>query len=270
MRWGWKLAVATVLTGLLMMPGVTEAASFTFSAAAKTAYDKMTASAEPALRTKLQAQYDELSALELKGDQAEADAYAQHDRNEQQLKTVKLRIKAIDEADIAKLDGQIKAAQAKYKPLFESYTSLNKRMEAARKLKNKDLNAALKLQADIMKVTVQLARDDIRAKQDKLKLAKNAASAKAKRAKEPLEAIDGLKARIQAEKRAASSAKQAGKTLWSSFNSAAKKNMPNDASSDLANVIKLAGQIRAAKQNQYALELKIADAISRAGALAAS
>ncbi|CAI6070436.1 hypothetical protein [Cohnella sp. JJ-181] len=270
MRWGCKLALAAVLTWLAMVPGISEAASFTFTAAAKTAYDKMNAAAEPTLRTKIQSQYAELSVLEAKGDQTESATTALHDRNELQLKTAKLRIKEIDAADIAKLDAQVKAAQTKYKPLFDSYTALNKRMEAVRKLKNKDLNAMLKLQADILKVTVQLARDDIRAKQDKLKLAKTAAAAKAKRAKEPLEAIDALKTRIQAEKRAASAAKQAGKALWSSFNASAKKNAARDASGDLANLLKLAGQINTAKQNQLSLEQKISDSIARASALAAA
>ncbi|MDI4648576.1 hypothetical protein [Cohnella hashimotonis] len=269
MRWGCKWVFAAVLMWFAISPGVSDAASFTFSTAAKTAYDKMNAAAEPELRTKIASQYDTLRSLEAKGDQTDAATAALHERNEQQLKTAKQRIKDIDAAEIAKLDGQVKTAQAKYKPLFDGYTSLNKRIEAARKLKNKELNAALKLQADIMKVTIQLARDDIRAKKDKLKLAKSAAALKAKRAKEPLASIDGLKTRIQAEKKAASAAKQAGKTLWSSFNASAKKNAPRDALSDLSGLLKLAGQINAAKQNQYVLEQKIADAIARASSLAA-
>ncbi|MDG0792817.1 hypothetical protein OMP38_19525 [Cohnella ginsengisoli] len=270
MRWGCKVVLAAVLTWFAMLPGVSEAASFTFSAAAKTAYDKMNAATEPALRAKIASQHDALVSLEAKGDQTDEATAALHDRNELQLKTAKQRIKDIDADEIAKLDGQVKAAQVKYKPLFDGYTALNKRIEAARMLKNKDLNAALKLQADIMKVTVQLARDDIRAKQDKLKLAKSAATAKSKRAKEPLESIDGLKTRIQAEKRAASAAKQAGKTLWSSFNAAAKKNAPRDASNALASLLKIAGQINEAKQNQYAFEQKISEAIARASSLAAA
>lgn len=270
MRWGCKVVLAAVLVWFAVVPGVSEAASFTFSAAAKNAYDKMNAATEPTLRAKIVSQHDALVSLEAQGDRTDEATAALHGRNELQLKAAKQRIKDIDATDIAKLDTQVKAAQAKYKPLFDGYTALNKRIEAARKLKNKDLNAALKLQADIMKVTVQLARDDIRAKQDKLKLAKSAAAAKSKRAKEPLASIDGLKTRIQAEKRAASAAKQAGRTLWSSFNASAKKNAPRDASTALAGLLKIAGQINEAKQNQYALEQKISEAIARASSLAAA
>lgn len=266
----WRILAAATILWAMLLPGAANAATYTFSAAGKIAYEKMNASAETAVRARIQAQYAELQSLETKGEETDKRTYELHDRNELALKAVKLRIKAIDEAAIAKLDGQVKSAQAKYKPLFDSYTALNKRAEAARKLKNKEVNAALKLQTDIMKVTVQLARDDIRTKQDKLKLAKNAAAAKAKRAKEPLAAIDSYKSRIQAEKRAASSAKSAGKTLWSSFNAAAKKSSSTDASSHLAGLLKLAGQTNAAKQNQYALEQKIADAIARAETLAAA
>lgn len=267
---GWKMFAVAALLWLALLPGAAEAATYTFSAAGKTAYDKLLASAEADVRARLQNQYAELRALETKGDETDSRVLALHDRNELALKAVKARIKAIDSANIAKLDAQVKSAQAKYKPLFDSYTALNKRAEAARKLKNKDLNAALKLQTSIVQVTVQLARDDIRAKQDKLKQAKTAAAAKAGRAKAPLATIDDFKKRIQAEKRAASSAKTAGRTLWSSFNASAKKGNGKEASSHLGNVIKLAGQSNAAKQNQYTLEQKIADAIARAEALAAA
>lgn len=269
MRKAWKWSWIVLLIWMCALPGTASAATYELSATAKTNFAKMKAAAAAPLGNKLQTQYDELLALQKQADQWDAQIKALHDRNEAAAADVRKRAAAIDADKVAKLDAQVKQAKEKYKPLFASYAALNDKISAVRPLKNKELNALLKLQASTMKETVQLAREEIRAKEAALKAAKTTAAASAKKVRAALAESDPLKTRIQAEKNAASTAKKSLAAVWKTFNAAVKQQDAKGASETLATLGTLARQTNDAKAKQHALEQKIADAVAKSKSLLA-
>ncbi|WP_221469421.1 hypothetical protein [Cohnella nanjingensis] len=267
MRWTWAGIALLIWMGVL--PGAAGASSYELSATAKTSFAKMKAAADAPLAAKLGAQYDELGALQKQAEQWDAQIKALHDRNDAAAADVRKLVSRIDADKIAKLDAQVKQAKERYKPLFANYAALNDKISAVRPLKNKELNALLKLQASTMKVSVQLARDEIRVKEAALKAAKASASAGAKKVRTALAETDPLKTRIQSEKSAASAAKKSFAAVWKTFNAAVKKQDAKGASDSLATLLTLARQTNDAKAKQHGLEQKIAETIAKSKSLLA-
>jgi len=257
------LLFAIALLLLSVVPAVpapvASAATVELTATVKASFDKTVAEADSATKTKLSSLYAELDAL-LKADkEAEAKIKALHYRNEETLIALRKQIREIDAAKLSKLDEQVKQTKARYQPLFDAYSALNKQISMAKSLKNKTLNVLLKTQADGMKLSVQFAREDIRAKEAAHKAAKTAASNKMKAARDYLAAIDPIGVQIKAQRSAAGLPRGSLSPAWSNFKYAIKNKEAKSAQGALATLVSLAKQIVAQQEKIYALETKIGE-----------
>ena len=95
-----------------------------------------------------------------------------HTNNATELVQLRKAISGTDAAKLALLQESLEHTQARYKPLLQLYSSLNKQLSAAKALQSKEWSSAIRTQAETLKPLVQLAREDIRVK--KLSLAGSA------------------------------------------------------------------------------------------------
>ncbi|WP_147304128.1 hypothetical protein [Cohnella lupini] len=228
----------------------------------KTSFDKTVAAAtDKQISAKLNLLYVDFGTL-LKQDLTdEAKIKALHYRNEEDLIAVRKQIRDIDADKLSKLTLQVKSTKDRYKPLFEAYTSANKQITLARPFKNKTLNALLRAQADALKLSVQYAREDIKAKEAALSAAKTSTSLKIKKARESLSAIDPLNVQIRAHRSAAGLPRGSLSPVWTNFKYAIKKTEAKGTLDSLSTLVMLSRQIADKQQKIYALEVRIADII---------
>ncbi|MFC4599852.1 hypothetical protein [Cohnella hongkongensis] len=252
--------LALLLSFIVVAPA--GAASVELTASLKASLDKTAASADAKTAARLRTLYAELD-VQLQADKKmAADIKTLKHRNEEAVLLVRKQIREIDAARIARLAAEAQQAKARYKPLLDSYASLNKRLSLARSVKSKTLVSALSFQAEAMKLPVRLAREDMKAKNDAHKAAKAAASAKIKAARDSLSAIDPLKIQIK-DRRSSMSRTRAGLSpVWSNFKYALKKNDPGSAVQSLNSLVAAVKQIVADQQRIYVLEGKIASVIA--------
>ncbi|MBO7745624.1 hypothetical protein I8J29_15545 [Paenibacillus sp. MWE-103] len=197
-----------LLAFALLIPGSASAASVSISKTAETALTKHIAAAPAATKDKLNAQYLALQSYQRQETSLDERYKSLHASNGQLLDAANKRIKAIDAEKLARLANEANAAREKYKPLFDLYTSLNKRIADARKLKLKELTAVLSRQAETVKVAVQLARAEIRMRDDALKAAKASTAKTVKALKTKLAAIDPLRDQTKVAQSAVSGMKK--------------------------------------------------------------
>ncbi|MFD0673770.1 hypothetical protein [Cohnella sp. GCM10027633] len=250
-----------VLAVSIAVPGSALAAAIELTAPIKTDFDKTVAAAGGTTATKLKQSYPSLQALLNEDMQLEAQIKALHYANEEAAIALRKAIRDIDRAKLDKLQAEVDRIKAKYKPLFDDYTKLNKQISAARALKSKTLNAALNLQANAMKMATQLAREDIRAKEAALKAAKTSAAAAVKAARATLGETDAIKVQIKAYKSAAALPRKSQSPVWTNFKHAIKKQDVRGAMDALETLVSLAKQIAEKQRQALAAEKKIADVI---------
>lgn len=190
-----------------------------------------------------------------------------HYNNESKASAVRKAISNIDATKISKLEEQAKTAKSKYQPLYTSYTSFNKQVAAANKLKDKSLYKVLKAQAEGMKLVVDITKQDLKSKEAALKTAKSERTKKQKQIRSVLSEIDAVKTKIKAEKSAISTPNKQLTTEWSNFKAAVKKNDADRATDTLAKLLTLSTQINTKKQNIYNHESKISSIIQRANSM---
>jgi hypothetical protein len=262
-----------IIAGLLIVimlgaavPGAAAAAALELTPTAKTAYDKMLAAADPALNRVISGLYSEHLELQKQAADRENRIKSLHTGNEETLAVLRKQIKQIDADKLKQLDMQVKQARERYKPLFALYTSLNQQIAAAKPLKNKELNALLRMQADSIKDAVQLARADIRIKEAALKTAKESAASTIKRIRGTLDEIDPVKVRIKAEKSSVSRVQKSISPVWKGFTQAVKKGDAKGTQNMLETVVALSRQIIVVKQRIHTLEFKISEIINKAKA----
>ncbi|TFE23376.1 hypothetical protein [Cohnella luojiensis] len=243
--------------------GVSAASAIELTAPVKADFDKAVASiTDKEMSAKLGALYGDFGTL-LKQDKTdEAKIKALHYRNEEDLILLRKQIRLIDADKLSKLGNQVKATKERYKPLFEAYTLVNKQITIARSLKNKALSALLRAQADALKLSVQFAREDIKAKEALYSSAKSATARTIKTARELLEAIDPLKVQIKAQRSAAKLPRSSLAPLWTNFKYAIKKREAKGTLDALSTLVMLARQIVDQQQKIYALEVRIGDIIA--------
>lgn len=186
-----------------------------------------------------------------------------HYENEAQVTAVRKQIKEIDSVSINKLELLVKESKAKYQPLFDSYSSLNRQVAAAKKLKDKTLYKLLSAQSDVLKTAVAIARQDIKKKEHTLTTAKKTKSEKAKKVRNILSEIDPMKSKIKAEKSTMSGQVKLLSTEWTNFKSAIKKDDFNRASDALSRLLTLCTSVNKNKQNIYNMEVSISNVIKR-------
>lgn len=248
-----------------IVPVAAWAATYELSPTMKTAFDKMAAD-DGKLRGKLTEQYSEIIALQQKDVDAEAAIKSLHYRNEEAETIIRKQIKSIDADKLDKLKKDVEQTKARYKPLLDAYTAVNKQVAAARSLKNKDLSAIFRMQAESMKIAVQLAKQDMKGKEAALKKAKDAASSAQKKISALLEDIRPHETKIKAEKSAASNVKKSVASGWKSFTPLVKAGSAKPASDSLANLVSQFRQIVSHKQNILNLERKIESILMKAKA----
>ncbi|CAG7643890.1 hypothetical protein PAESOLCIP111_04572 [Paenibacillus solanacearum] len=261
----YKWITASLVAWMLASPmaGTATAAQIALTASVKTSLDKMVRSGHTQA-DQVRMRYDEL--LTLLGQEKESDASIKslHAENQAALTALNKQIKQIDSDKIAPLADVLAQAKERYKPLFTHYTSLNKQISEAGKLKNKELSSMLRLQAGMLKIPVQFARLDIQIKEAALKEAKDAAAKKTKQIRGSLSAIDQANARIKASKNAVKSAEAEASQALSALKQASKDGDVSRASDMLASLVSHSRQITREKQNVYTEETGISRIVSDA------
>lgn len=251
-------------------PAAMQAAAIELTAPIKADFDKTVKGADASSAAKLKLLYPALQASLSEDLQLTAQIKSLHYDNEQALLSLSKAIRAIDGAKLDKLKAELSQIKAKYKPLFDDYTALNKQIAAVRKLKIKALNDALRFQADAMKVATQLARDKIRAKEAELKNAKDAAAAKIKAARDTLSVTASLKVRIKSYTSAAALPRKSQSPVWTDFKYAIKKSETRSALNALETLVSLSKQITGKQQDVLAAERNIAAVIAKTKAQVAA
>ncbi|KIL37559.1 hypothetical protein SD71_02785 [Cohnella kolymensis] len=255
--------VLAALVCLTSIPAAMSAATVELTAPIKAAFDKTAASADGKTAAVMSSLYNALGIYQEEDRNWEGKIKALHYQNEQALIAVRKQIKEIDADKLKKLDTEVKQTRERYKPLFAGYTALNKQISASRKLKNKNLTAALSAQADVMKLAVQLARQDIDAKETALKTAKDSTARTIKTLRDALAAIDPLKVQITAQRSAASLPRKGLSPVWTNFKYAIKKTDAKRTFDSLETLVFLSRQIVQQQQKIHALETRISGIISK-------
>lgn len=260
------LAALISLAGMTVVPMSTQAAALEFTLPIQKDFDKTKAAADSKTASAMNSHFAELQRLLAEDDNLETRIKALQHRNEEAYLLVRKMIKEIDARKLAQLEDQVKTTRERYKRLFDQYAALNKQISAVKPLKNKTINALLKAQADIMKPAVQLAREDIRAKEAALKTAKAATAQTAKAIRATLSGIDPLKVQIRSQRSAARLPRKSLSPAWTNFKHAIKKNEARHALDALKVLASLSQQIIAQQKKIYALETKIGEIIAKAKA----
>jgi len=257
------LFAALLVFAFVASPPAASAATVELTASVKASFDKTVAAADTGSKTKLTGLYDNLGSLLKTDKDMEAKIKALYYRNEETLLLLRKAIREIDAAKLAQLEQQVKQAKERHQPLFDAYTALNKRISAAKSLKNKTLTSLLQTQADAMKLVVQFAREEIRTKDAAHKAAKSAASKKIKSARDSLAAVDTIKVQIKAQKSAASQARKNLSPSWANFKYAMKNKDPKGTLNALSALVSTTKQIVALQEKIYALETKITEVAAK-------
>lgn len=256
--------VVALLLSTTIGSGSVAAATLQFTDAVRTSLVKTAGTAGSTKQAKLVKQYDDLAALQKQAMEWDNKTSTLHYNNEALVTAIRKKIKEIDADKIIKLEDQVKQTKAKYQPLFNTYSSLTKQVAAVKSFKDKSLYKVLRGEADVMKIAVGLARQDIRTKEDSLKAAKSDKSRKATQIRSILTEITPLKTKITAERSLQSTPNKSITTEWTNFKGAAKKGDADRSGDCLARLLTLSGQITTYKQNMYNLEVKISAVIQRA------
>ncbi|SUA49738.1 Uncharacterised protein [Paenibacillus thiaminolyticus] len=257
-------ALLVALACLLAGPAALHAAAAELSATAKAAFDKMVAAAGRTQADKLTQLYQELLQLEMSEREWQEKTKRLHYDNAEALTAIRQQLKGLHEEKLKRLDSQVQAAKKKYQPLFDAYSALNKQISAAKPWKNKQLNAALRLQHTGMKPLVQIAREDIRRRQAVLKSARQVRTDAVKRIRQTLSAIDTVKVQIRRLKSAAGTYKSNLSAARRTLTQAARKGDASASLKALASMTSSSRQRTERSRQVLQLEQKIGDIIQKA------
>lgn len=251
------LAAVVVALGLLLHPAYSTAANLELSATAKKALvatmDKATRDTAARIRA-FDGEFRDSQQEELR---LETSIKALRTANSQTEAKLRQNIRNIDHAKIQQLEQQLLQTKARYKPLFDSYTALNKQIAAVQKLKNKELSKMLRTQADILQVVVQAARQDIRNKNQALGEAKTIKNRKMAELRKALDGIKPLQEQIKTQKSAVSDANKRKSAAWKSLNEQIKKQDAPKVAAGFSTLAGISGQIVGHKREAERLELRI-------------
>lgn len=224
--------------------------------------DKTLAASTQTQANRIHALQDELLTLQKQEQEWDHSIALQHGQNKEALTALSKQSKAIDAAQLAKLEEDVRRTRERYKPLLSRYTAINKQIEDVRPLKMKTLNTMLRLQATALKVPAQLARADIQSKEKAHQAAKDKASKAAKNIRSRLEDIDPTNVQIKAKMSAVNSSRKSLSPLWSAFKKSAKKGDAIGVQSTLSSMVSLLRQINDEKQRIYKLETSVRDKLA--------
>ncbi|MWV43678.1 hypothetical protein GRF59_08515 [Paenibacillus sp. HJL G12] len=245
------------------------AASMQWSASQQAAVDRATA-ADAALRSKLGTMYSTFTGVQSQLQQIDQNISTLHYKNEETQSALTKQIKVIDADNIAKLEQSVKQLKDKYKPLLSMYTALNQQIATANKLKNKQLSSALKAQAETMKIAVQIAKTDIKNKEQALASAKAKKTASQKKIRGILAGADPLRIKIKSEKSTATILNKNVSPMWKGVSQAVKVGDAKKIYTDLNNLVNQLRQIQAQKQKILSLENQVSSILQNAKSQLAS
>jgi hypothetical protein len=255
--------VIAFIIALTSFNATVSAATVELTVPIKSAFDAATAASDSQTAAKLNLLYTDLGTMLGQDRDNEVKIKELHYRNEEQLIALRKQIRNIDADKLSKLEIQVKQTRERYKPLFAMYTSLNKQITAARLMKNKTVNALLRTQADAMKLSIQLARQDINSKETAFINAKVTTARTIKATRDKLATIDPLKVQIKAQRSAVNLPRASLSPVWTNFKYAIKKSEAKSTLDSLATLTMLSRQIVEQQQKIYALEVMIADILTK-------
>lgn len=255
-----------VLLSVSVMSSTAAASSVKLTTAAQTTLGKLLTEAGSQMKEKLQAQSVSLVVWQASEDALDKQIQTLHDNNGTALAAVRERIKVIDAEKLKKLTQDVAAAKERYKPLFSLYTSLNAQIKDAKALKLKTLAAMLQAQADGLKPAVAIARADIRAREDVLRVAKATTTSKVKHLRTMLTDIDPLRDQIKSVQAVVSGTKKNIPPVITTMNTAMKDNSLEGTLQSLTTLVSLSRSIVEQKQRVSSFESRISGIISSVSA----
>lgn len=262
--------ILTLLMTLVLLianaPLALAATTIELTASSQAALDKTVAAANSTQKTAIKGLLLDLVIIGQKEQALDGSIRSVHYKNEEELLALRSRIKQIDADKIKKLEKQVQDMKGRYKPLFSLYTTLNQQIAAAKGLKNKDLNALLRAQADTVKLAVQMARQEIKAQESLLTAAKNSAKAAKKRIQETLSGMGTLNIRIKSARSEAAASKKRIAPLLTTFKQAIKGTQVKETLDSLTSIVAHSRQITVHKQAILNLENQISSIINIAKA----
>jgi hypothetical protein len=224
----------------------------------KKTLDEIIKSASPAIAERMRSQYDEFLATQRTQERTVTENKQSRVKNAENEAKLRQDIRNVDQAVIQKYEQQVQQAKSRYHPIFDQYSQLNQQLALARKLKDKELTAMLRSQADIMKITVQIARQDLRNKQDDLSKARSNRTSKIKKLRNSLERIDTWENKMKIERHTMSQVKQRQAFSWKNFQEQIKNKNTAEASTTLSSLNLVAKQLLEHHREVGRLESRIA------------
>ncbi|MEX2415523.1 MAG: hypothetical protein WD424_05215 [Paenibacillaceae bacterium] len=240
---GLQVIVLFIIMLVIVAPASILAAPAQLSTTAKSALEKVMSNADAKVASSLRLQYSTLLTLQEQEQQWDEKIKELHAQNEEALLLLRKQIKLIDADKLSKLETEVKKAKEQYQPLFDSYTSLNQQIKVARILKNKKLNSLLRSQADVMQIAVQLARQDIRSKEEIFQTAKDNKAKTVKKLRALLSDIDPIKVKIKSERNRMAKPKQRFTSEWKTLNSSVKKGEAKSILNTLTSIVTISKQV---------------------------
>jgi peptidoglycan hydrolase CwlO-like protein len=257
----WTAAAAIALA--LSAP-VTVSAATVMTDTVKAALEKTIAEADRTQAGKLSSLYSELVTAQNQDEEWNSKLQALSAENKTTLASLTKQIKQIDAGKLDQLENEAARTRERYAPLLARYTLLNKQLETARSLGQKEISRLLNLQIATLKIPVQIARMTIKAQDDAWKTGKEQAAKSAKKVRSQLDDIEPLHAQIKAKQSAVKTIESGASPVWSAFKKAVKQKDAKNAQSSLSSIVSLTRQVNDEKRNLYNLETKISKILSAA------
>ncbi|MGO4730974.1 hypothetical protein [Paenibacillus sp. 2KB_22] len=257
---GPRLLIGLVIlfgAGTMYFASSVEAAGIDLGVTAQKAWDSVLNKADAQTKLTLKQTYEKVGNWKAQEQAWEQKTKTLHAANTAELERLRVEIRQTDDAKIAALTEKVKQTQARYEPLFALYSSVNRQLDAAKAIKNKEWSAAIRTQADTLRPVVQLAREDIRIKKKELAEARKRKSAEIKRLRIMLAGTDSAKKQIQTAKKQASLAKERYSGALQQFKQSAKQGQTSRVLSSLNALASAAEKWAGAKQNIHTLEQKV-------------
>ncbi|OAB44068.1 hypothetical protein [Paenibacillus antarcticus] len=253
------LSLMLTLTLVTLFPISVLAASFELSTSARTAFDKMAASANSSSANLMNNQYANILKLQQQDQEWDNKIKDLHYLNEETLIVVKKKIQLVDSDKLTNLQAKLTQARERYKPLFSMYESLNQQKAVAKKLNHKEIYNLLLSQTESMKIAVQLARTDIRNKESSYTTAKSKTAATKKLLRATLDGIAPLKVQIKVSKNAASMTQKKFITETLTLKQSIKNGNISTTLRSLDALVTHAKKVIEHKEKTYLLEQKISE-----------
>lgn len=177
--------------------------------------------------------YDDVATLKVTTSSETKRIQDQRTKNNALLKQLNVKITAIDVEWIKKLQLEADQTRKKHTPLLEQYTTLSKQASAAKKNKNKKLADLLDLKRNKLRASVEAARNDIKAKNAALSIAKKHRATKVKVVKDALAPVQVYKKKITAENKTIAAIKQIYSAAEKRYRASVKQGNAITAAADI-------------------------------------